>query len=125
MSKVSQLEVRNAGFNTSGVERLLYIFETSTSFKTGKYKFTRPSLLIKDLSHPRINWYYPVELGLGLTHLNQSSVEVQIKPFQVEDFSSTHASMQSDSLSTTENKKIKQKYGRRMLAVRNRQHRAA
>lgn len=31
--------------------------------EAGKHKFTRPSLLIKDFSHPRSHWYYPVELS--------------------------------------------------------------
>lgn len=82
MSKIPQLKVRNACYNTSGVECLLYILETSTSLKAPKHKFTRPSLLIKDFSHPSIHWHYQVELGLGLTHLNESSVEVQIKPLR-------------------------------------------
>jgi hypothetical protein len=52
--------------------------------------------LIKDFSHPGIHRHYPIELGLCLTHLNQSSVEVQIKPLQVKDFSSTHPGVQSN-----------------------------
>src|SRR5688572_16220985 len=79
-----------------GLKPLLYIYEAATSLNTRKDVFTGAPLLIEEFSHPGIHGYHPVELSLSFSHLNQASIEIQIKPFQVKDFSSTHAGMQSD-----------------------------
>jgi len=48
--KIPQLKVGNPGRVTSGLKPRLYIYETSTSFRTRKDIFTGTSLLIEDLS---------------------------------------------------------------------------